>query len=78
MLELRVDRNRYNVPAGFAGKAVSIRLTADQIRVVANAEVVAAHPRSFGREQLICDPWYYLPVLEKKPGALRDGEPFVT
>jgi hypothetical protein len=27
---------------------------------------------------LICDPWHYLPVLEKKPGALRHGAPFVT
>ena len=74
---VRVDRNRYSVPAAFAGKAVSIRITADQIRVVTNGEVVAAHPRSFGRDQLVCDPWHYLPVLEKKPGALRDGEPFV-
>ena len=74
---VRVGRNRYSVPAAFAGKAVSIRITADQIRVVTNGEVVAAHPRSFGRDQLVCDPWHYLPVLEKKPGALRDGEPFV-
>jgi hypothetical protein len=22
-----------------------------------------------GRDQLICDPWHYLPVLERKPGA---------
>jgi hypothetical protein len=27
---------------------------------------------------LVCDPWHYLPVLEKKPGALRNGAPFVT
>jgi hypothetical protein len=26
---------------------------------------------------LIFDPWHYLPVLEKKPGALRNGAPFV-
>ena len=36
------------------------------------------HPRVFGRDQLICDPWHYLPVLEKKPGALRDGAPVVA
>jgi hypothetical protein len=45
---------------------------------VADGEVIAAHPRGFGRDQLICDPWYYLPVLEKKPGALRNGAPFVA
>jgi transposase len=75
---VRVDRNRYSVPASFAGQAVSVRRTADQIRVVAHGEVIAAHPRQFGREQLICDPWHYLPVLEKKPGALRNGAPFVS
>ena len=73
-----VDRNRYSVPAGVAGQAVSVRSTADQVRVVAHGEVIAAHPRVFGRDQLICDPWHYLPVLEKKPGALRNGAPFVA
>jgi len=27
---------------------------------------------------MICDPWHYLPVLEKKPGALRHSVPFQT
>jgi len=75
---VKVDRNRYSVPAAFAGQAVSVRTTADQVRVVAQGEVIAAHPREFGRDQLICDPWHYLPVLEKKPGALRNGAPFVA
>jgi len=75
---VRVDRNRYSVPASAAGKAVSVRTTADQIRVVAHGELIAAHPRSFERDQLVCDPWHYLPVLDKKPGALRNGAPFVT
>ena len=74
---VRVDRNRYSVPASAAGQAVSVRTTADQIRIVAHGEVIAAHPRVFGRDQLVCDPWHYLPVLEKKPGALRNGAPFV-
>ena len=75
---VRVDRNRYSVPASAAGQAVSVRTTADQVRVVAHGEIIAAHPRAFGRDLLICDPWHYLPVLEKKPGALRDGAPFVA
>ena len=74
---VRVDRNRYSVPASAAGQAVSVRLFADQVCVVAHGEVIAAHQRQFGRDKLICDPWHYLPVLEKKPGALRNGAPFV-
>jgi hypothetical protein len=71
-----LDRNRYSVPAAFAGRAVSVRSTATEIRVVADGAVIAEHARRFGRDQLICDPWHYLPLLERKPGALRNGVPF--
>jgi len=74
---VRVDRNRYSVPARFAGQAVSVRITAEQVRVVAQGEVIATHARVFGRDQLVCNPWHYLPILEQKPGALRNGAPFV-
>ena len=72
-----IDRNRYSVPAKWANQVVSVRLFADRVRVVANDDIVAEHPRCFGRAQLICDPWHYLPVIEQKPGALRHGAPFV-
>ena len=71
------DRNRYSVPAQWANQVVSVRLSADRVRIVANEDIVADHPRCFGRGQLLCDPWHYLPVLERKPGALRHGAPFV-
>ena len=29
-----------------------------------------------GRGQTIYDPWHYVPVLARKPGALRNGAPF--
>jgi transposase len=75
---VRVDRNRYSVPARFAGLAVSVRTTAEEVRVVAQGDVIATHLRVFGRDQLVCNPWHYLPVLEQKPGALRNGAPFVA
>jgi hypothetical protein len=37
---------------------------------------VAEHPRRFGRGQTNYDPWHYVPVLARKPGALRNGAPF--
>src|SRR5947199_305407 len=37
---------------------------------------VAEHPRSFGRGETVYDPWHYVPVLARKPGALRNGAPF--
>ena len=71
------DRNRYSIPASFAGRAVSLRSTAGEVRIVADGEVIASHSRRFGRDNLVCDPWHYLPILEKKPGALRNGLPFL-
>lgn len=71
------DRNRYSVPAAYAGQRVSLRAYADTIVVVAEGVEVARHARSFARDTLVLDPWHYLPVLERKPGALRNGAPFV-
>ena len=36
----------------------------------------AEHPRSFGRGEIAYDPWHYVPILTRKPGALRNGAPF--
>jgi len=73
---VRIDYNRYSVPAHLAGRVVSVRISAGRINIVADGELVTDHERCFGRDCLICDPWHYLPVLEKKPGALRNGAPF--
>ena len=73
---IRVDHNRYSVPAHLAGKIVSVKVTAQRIRIISEGEVIADHARRFGKNHLICDPWHYLPILEKKPGALRNGIPF--
>jgi len=64
------------VSAEWANKVVSVRLTAALVSMVVEGKVIAEHPRCFGRDQLVCDPWHYLPVLEKKPGAIRHGAPF--
>jgi transposase len=73
---VRFDHNRYSVAARAAGRRVQLRAYADRIAVFLNGEPVAEHPRCFGRHQTIYDPWHYLPVLARKPGALRNGEPF--
>ncbi len=73
---IKVDHNRYSVPAEWSNRVVSLRITADRLRIAAENQIVAEHARCYGRDQLICDPWHYLPILEKKPGALRHGAPF--
>ena len=71
------DRNKYSVMAHAARKAVQIRAYADRIVVRFDGKVVAEHARSFGRDRTVYDPWHYLPVLARKPGALRNGAPFI-
>ena len=73
---VRVDKNQYSAPAQWAGQIVSVRLAANQLDIVAEGKIIATHQRSFLRDQLICNPWHYLPILENKPGALRHGAPF--
>ena len=73
---IRFDRNRYSVEARAAGRVVELRSYADRVRVYFEDECVADHRRLFGRDQTVFDPWHYLPVLQRKPGALRNGAPF--
>jgi len=73
---VRHDYNRYSVATRAVGRSVQLRAYADRILVFLDGEVIGAHPRCFGRNQTIYDPWHYLPVLARKPGALRNGEPF--
>ena len=74
------DTNRYSVDSGSVGRTVMLRAYADRIVVVDpridTGVVVAEHPRSFDRHQVRYDPWHYVAVLERKPGALRNGAPF--
>jgi len=73
---IMADHNRYSVDARAAGRMVLVRSHAERIVVLFNNDVVGDHPRQFRRDQIIYDPWHYLPVLVKKPGALRNGAPF--
>jgi len=75
------EQNRYSVPASFANRPVSLRVYADRLVVVAEATIVAEHARVFSRDhsapgKTIYDWRHYLAVVQRKPGALRNGAPF--
>ncbi len=70
------DKNKYSVMAQAVGRPVEVHAYAERITVRQDGEVVADHPRCFGNGQTIYDPWHYVPVLARKPGALRNGAPF--
>ena len=73
---VRFDNNKYSVAARAVGRPVEVRAYADRIELRQDGGVVGEHCRSFGRGQTIYDPWHYVPVLARKPGALRNGAPF--
>lgn len=71
-----IDRNRYSVPCEFAGQMVSTRLYPTHVDVVADDGLVASHDRFVDRSQVCYDWQHYIPLVERKPGALRNGAPF--
>lgn len=78
------ERNRYSVPASFANRPVSVRAYADRLVVVAEGQIIAEHARLFARDhssnaaRTVYDWRHYLAVIQRKPGALRNGAPFAT
>ena len=73
---VRFDNNKYSVQASAVGRPVEIRAYADRIELRQDGRLVGEHRRCFGRDQTVFDPWHYVPVLARKPGALRNGAPF--
>ena len=73
---VRFDNNKYSVAASAVGRPVEVRAYADRIELRQDGRLVGEHQRCFGRDQTIFDPWHYVPVLARKPGALRNGAPF--
>ncbi len=71
-----VARNRYSVPCELAGQMLSTRLYPGRIVVVADDKKVASHERLSDRGQTKYDWQHYIPLVERKPGALRNGAPF--
>ncbi len=75
------ERNRYSVPASFANRPVSLRVYPERIVVAAEGQIVCEHPRVIQRShhllpRTVYDWRHYLAVLQRKPGALRNGAPF--
>ncbi|WP_423680284.1 MULTISPECIES: IS21 family transposase [unclassified Undibacterium] len=74
------ERNRYSVPASFANRPVSLHVYADRLLIIAEGKVIAEHQRLINRHHLpgytIYDWRHYLSVLQRKPGAIRNGAPF--
>ena len=79
---IHLERNRYSVPASFANRPVSLRVYPDRLVVAAEGQTICEHQRivertHHGPGRTIYDWRHYLAVLQRKPGALRNGAPFL-
>jgi len=73
---VRFDNNKYSVASRAVGRPVEIQAYAERVVIRQDGAIVGDHCRRFGRGETIYDPWHYVPVLARKPGALRNGAPF--
>jgi transposase len=73
---IHFQRNRYSVPCEWINSVVSLRAYPDVLRVIGAAGVVVDLQRSFERDQTFYDWTHYISLIERKPGALRNGAPF--
>lgn len=70
------ETNRYSVPVAHANRKLSLKAFAFEVVIAASDSVIARHKRSFERYEYVLDPLHYVPLLERKPGALLWAKPF--
>ena len=72
---VRFDRNDYSVPVRWAHHKVTVVGDCRRVRMMCRDQVVAEHPRDWGREQVRYNPVHYLALLERRPGAADFAAP---
>ena len=72
---VRFESNDYSVPMCWGHHPITAKGYMEQVVLCHQDEVVAVHPRCWDKEQLLFDYRHYLPLLERKPGALEHALP---
>ena len=74
---VRYRTNDYSVPVAYGHREVWVRGYVHEVVIGCGGEVIARHPRSYDREDMVFDPIHYLSLLEQKVGALDQAAPLV-
>ena len=72
---VRYRTKDYSVPVAYGHREVLIRGYVDRVVISCGADVIARHRRSYERDDFVFDPIHYLPLLERKTGALDQSAP---
>jgi transposase len=66
---VRIDHNRYSVPAIHAGRLLRAEIYVDKVEIYAGGALAATHPRSYRRDETFLELSHYLPAFARKPRA---------
>ena len=72
---VRFDRNDYSVPTAYAHHEMTVLGGIEDVAICSGTNVIARHPRHWGKEHTTFDPIHYLALLERKPGAIDFARP---
>jgi transposase len=72
---VRYRTNDYSVPVEYGHRQVLVKAFVWEVVICAASEVIARHPRSYDREEMIFNPLHYLALLEQKTNALDQAAP---
>jgi transposase len=73
---VRFQKNSYSVPVAYAYRSVTVKAYVDHLLICHRGEIIARHRRCYDHGECVFDPVHYLPLLERKPGALDGARPF--
>ena len=72
---VRYRSNDYSVPVAYGHREVLVRGYVHQVVISCGEKVIARHQRSYQKGDFVYDPIHYLPLLERKIGALDQAAP---
>lgn len=72
---VRYRTNDYAVSVAYGHRDVWVRGYVDVVVIGCGGDVIARHPRCYGREDAVFDPLHYLPLIERKINALDQAAP---
>ena len=72
---VRYRTNDYSVPVAYGHRDVLVRGYVNEVVISYGSEIIARHRRSYERDDFVFDPLHYLPLLERKTGALDQAAP---
>ena len=72
---VRFDTNNYSVPADYCATEVTVKATPETVEILLAGNVIAMHPRCYGRQQNVYRMEHYLKLLERKGRAIPFARP---